>query len=223
MRTKITIDGHDAALILLAAGSSTRMGATGKKEFLKMCGAEKGAVISVAANVFFKSAHFSTVAIAYPKGELDNAKKAFYSSKETSEIAKGLNVIFVPGGDTRQKSVLLALKAIEKNCKKNGADLPDTVLIHDGARPFLSSGLVKAILKAAKKYGAAAPALEPVETQKEIDSQKKNRAPFGAKEFGRRTDSARISILEDSAISHRRAKGRSCIYRRHGNLGQIFT
>lgn len=173
MRTKITIDGDDAALILLAAGSSTRMGATGKKEFLKMGGSQKSAVISVAANVFFKAAHFSTVAIAYPKGELNNAKKAFYSSKETSEIAKGLNVIFVPGGDTRQKSVLLALKAIEKNCKKNGANLPNEVLIHDGARPFLSSALVKATLKAARKYGAAAPALEPVETQKEIDSHKK--------------------------------------------------
>ncbi len=177
MRTKTTIDGRDAALVLLAAGSSTRMGATGKKEFLKMGGAEndsqKSAVISVAANVFFKAAHFSTVAIAYPKSELREAKKAFYSSKETSENAKGANVIFVQGGDSRQKSVLLALKAIEKNCKKIGADLPTTVLIHDGARPFLSSALVQETLKAARKYGAAAPALEPVETQKEVDSHKK--------------------------------------------------
>lgn len=161
----------------MAAGSSTRMGATGKKEFLKMEDAEnysqKSAVISVAAGVFFKAAHFSIAAIAYPKGELREAKNAFYSSKKTSELAKDVSVIFVPGGDTRQKSVLLALKAVERHCKKSGANLPDTVLIHDGARPFLSSALVKATLKAAQKYGAAAPALEPVETQKEIDSRKK--------------------------------------------------
>ena len=46
-------------------------------------------------------------------------------------------------------------------------------MIHDGARPFVSSTLVRKTLKAAQKFGAAVPALEPVETQKEIDSKKK--------------------------------------------------
>lgn len=172
-----TIDGHDTALVLLAAGASSRMGATGKKEFLEIDDTEsdsqKSAVISVAASIFFKAACFSMVAIAYPKGALNETKKAFYSSPKTSALAKNAEVIFVPGGETRQESVFRALNAIEKNCKKNGANLPETVLIHDGARPFLSSALVQATLKAARKYGAATPALEPVETQKEIDSRKK--------------------------------------------------
>ena len=177
MRTTTTIDGRDAALVLLAAGSSSRMGATGKKEFLKIDDTEsdsqKGAVLSVAAKVFFKTKSFSTIAITYQKNELRETKKAFYSSKETSELAKNSNVIFVRGGETRQKSVFRALKKIAESRKKNCGDLPQIVLIHDGARPFLSSALVQATLKAARKYGAATPALEPVETQKEIDSHKK--------------------------------------------------
>lgn len=177
MRTMTTIDGRDTALVLLAAGSSSRMGATGKKEFLEIYDTEsdsqKSAVISMAAKVFFKAVHFSTVAIAYPKGELKETKRAFYSSPKTSALAKNSDVIFVSGGETRQESVFRALKAIEKNRKNGGANLPKTVLIHDGARPFLSSALVQATLKAARKYGAATPALEPVETQKEIDPRKK--------------------------------------------------
>ncbi len=172
-----TIDGRDTALVLLAAGSSSRMGATGKKEFLEIDDTEsdsqKSAVISVASKVFFKAACFSTVAIAYPKGELTETKKAFYSSPKTSALAKNSEVIFVTGGETRQESVFRALKKIAERRKKSGAVLPKTVLIHDGARPFLSSALVQATVKAARKYGAATPALEPVETQKEIDSSKK--------------------------------------------------
>lgn len=157
-----------AALVLLAGGSSTRMGKLGKKEFFPLDG---GTVLSCAAAAFLKTNLFSTVAVAYPSGELAATKKAFFALSVNSDFSESEKIIFVQGGETRQESVLRALRSIKKNCKQN--EMPQTVLIHDGARPFVSSTLVRKTLKAAQKFGAAVPALEPIETQKEIDSKKK--------------------------------------------------
>ena len=184
-RTTTSTKTKIAALAIVAAGSSQRMGGLGKKEWLPLNG---GSVLSEAALVFLKTKLFSTVAVVYPKNDLAAAKKAFYKNPQVVEFSQGVNVIFVPGGDTRQESVFKALKAIEragKNCsqslksprakslqakKSAAASTPRAVLIHDGARPFLSQALVKKTLQAALKYGASVPALEPVETQKETDS-----------------------------------------------------
>ncbi len=173
-----------AALALVAAGSSQRMGGLGKKEYLPLNG---GSVLSEAAIVFLKTKLFSTVAVVHPPKGLAAAKKAFYQNPLVQDLAQGVNVIFVSGGATRQESVCKALTAIKKAADKNGsqakksprgkslqaqkaAAAPRAVLIHDGARPFLSQSLVKKTVAATLKYGAAVPALQPVETQKEMDS-----------------------------------------------------
>ena len=146
------------------------MGSLGKKEYLPLNG---GSVLSETALVFLKTKVFSTIALVYPKGGLADAKNAFYKNPQTQELSQGVNIIFVQGGSSRQESVFNALKAIDRAAKKAGATPPRAVLIHDGARPFLSQALVKKTLASALKYGAAVPALEPVETQKEIGSGSK--------------------------------------------------
>jgi len=70
----------------------------------------------------------------------------------------------VPGGATRQDSVRLGLAAL--------AALPSPprlVLIHDGARPFVSPALVARASAAAEQNGAAVPALSVSDTIKEVD------------------------------------------------------
>ena len=127
--------------------------------------------MSEAALVFLKTKLFSTAVVVHPKNGLVAAKKAFYKNPLVAELTQGSNVIFTPGGKTRQESVLNALKALDKACKKPQAQKPPRlVLIHDGARPFISQSLVKKTVAATLKYGAAVPALQPVETQKEMDS-----------------------------------------------------
>jgi len=156
----------------VAAGSSSRMGELGKKEYLPLNG---GSVLSEAALVFLKTKMFSTLLVVHPKNGLAAAKKAFYKNPLVAELSQGVNVIFTSGGDTRQQSVFNALKALEK-AGINGSQAlkpPRLVLIHDGARPFISQSLVKKTVSAALKYGAAVPALQPVETQKEMDSSSK--------------------------------------------------
>lgn len=164
-----------AALILLAGGSSQRMGALGKKECMPLDG---GTVLSAAASVFLKTDLFSHIIVTY-----NNAgdKKAAAANKAAVRAAlfkddavrlaaekAAVKVKFASGGQSRQESVLKALKALKAAGFEKGI-----VLIHDGARPFLTKTLVKKTFSAAKKDGAAVPALQPVETQKEIDSSGK--------------------------------------------------
>ncbi len=159
-----TEKNDELALILLAAGSSTRFGTGQKKEYLKLNG---GTVLSNAADVFLQVADFSTVLVTFPKDETEEtAKNALFESDIVKNAHKnGVRFLFVCGGKTRQESVFFALKKLpSETC---------IVLIHDGARPFVSQKIVKDTIEAAKTFGAAAPAIPPVDTQKKIDKDKK--------------------------------------------------
>ena len=70
----------------------------------------------------------------------------------------------VPGGATRQASVRAGLDALR------GA-APELVLIHDAARPFLSSDLITRAIAAAKAHGAAVPAVAITDTVKKVDER----------------------------------------------------
>lgn len=64
------------------------------------------------------------------------------------------NIIFVPGGDTRTQSV------------KNGLDAvtAEYVLVHDGARPFVTSDLIRRVMDATVAFGSAVPCLSVTDT-----------------------------------------------------------
>ena len=165
-------NNEELALILVAAGASARIGfdKTGtkiKKEYLPMNGST---VLSCAAKAFLSTLNFSTVVVTFPSSEsredlAENeakAKEALFADDFVKNYKA--NFIFIPGGQTRQKSVLEALEAIEDKA-------PDTslVFIHDGARPFLKAETVELTYRAALEFGASVPGLQPVETQKKID------------------------------------------------------
>jgi 2-C-methyl-D-erythritol 4-phosphate cytidylyltransferase/2-C-methyl-D-erythritol 2,4-cyclodiphosphate synthase len=75
----------------------------------------------------------------------------------------GLDVLPpVFGGATRQASVRAGLEALS-------ARGPDLVLVHDAARPFASADLITRAIAAARKTGAAIPAIAIADTVKTID------------------------------------------------------
>ena len=47
--------------------------------------------------------------------------------------------------------------------------MPDLILIHDGARPFITERVILNVVEAAAEYGASVPGITPIDTQKEID------------------------------------------------------
>ena len=88
-------------------------------------------------------------------------------NKDDKEEIKGfkmkypkLNTI-VSGGNTRQKSVFIALKNIRKKRIKTRNDI---VLIHDAARPFLENRIIENCILHLKKYDGVFPALNTDDT-----------------------------------------------------------
>ena len=155
---------HTCFLILAAAGSSTRMGIGGKKEYLTL---NSGTVLSESAAIFLKSAHLEAIVVTIPFGEELHAHDAFFADKDMTSLLGSTKLFLIQGGDTRQQSVFNALKKIKAEfC--NAAD--SIVLIHDAARPFVTSKIIKDTIEATELYGAAVPAVTPTDTQKEIAS-----------------------------------------------------
>ncbi len=73
----------------------------------------------------------------------------------------------VIGGATRQDSVRAGLAALSAR----GADPDDLVLIHDGARPFVSGAVIDRAVAAAARFGAAVPGCQIFDTVKGIDGE----------------------------------------------------
>src|SRR6202007_1284415 len=65
-------------------------------------------------------------------------------------------------GATRQASVHAGLEAL-------AAEKPDIVLIHDAARPFVTSAVISRAIEAAGRTGAAVPTIAVTDTIKQVD------------------------------------------------------
>jgi 2-C-methyl-D-erythritol 4-phosphate cytidylyltransferase len=76
---------------------------------------------------------------------------------------------FVPGGATRRASVFNALCLLESYER-----VPAIVLIHDGARPWVSPSLIRRVIDGAREHQAVIPLMPITETPKETDT------PLGA-------------------------------------------
>ncbi len=159
------MSSNQIALIIVAAGSSTRMGNQIKKEYLPL-GNET--VLSKVALTFLKTNKINSIVIVVPKNDKQKAKTLIAKSTELSDLLKKLEIIpsFIIGGSSRQKSVFNALEFLNSL-----QDKPDYVLIHDGARPFISLNLAIASCNFTIKYGASVPAITPIDTLKEVDSK----------------------------------------------------
>jgi len=147
------MDSGQIAAIILAAGSSSRMGGV-KKEFAKLPNGET--VLACSVRVFSSLAE--NIIIVVPQNCEAQAKDALPAELKENQNNK---INFVKGADTRRGSTLNALRAL---LPFN----PRYVLIHDGARPFISNEAAANLIDAVKKYGAVIPVLEITETPKEL-------------------------------------------------------
>jgi len=78
----------------------------------------------------------------------------------------------VPGGERRQDSVGAGLAAVTRLFREDGGTPQpyEWVVVHDGARPLLTPGLISRGLEAARSVGAAVAALPAIETVKTVDA-----------------------------------------------------
>lgn len=105
----------------------------------------------------------------------------------------------VPGGSSRQESVRLGLESL---VTLN----PDSVLIHDGARPFVDGGIVTRVLTALAEHPGAVPALPVNDTVKRAEA---NVITNTVDRTGLwRAQTPQGFLFADILAAHRRAAGR---------------
>lgn len=139
------------AAVITAAGSSARMKGGGKKEFSLLKGRT---VLERAVLPFVLSEEFQVLAVTFPAGREEEMKKAL----------KHINfpILYVQGGATRQESVRHALEVLD-------AHRPDLVLIHDGARPFVTEELIRRVSEETIRRGNATPVVPSVSAMKVLN------------------------------------------------------
>jgi 2-C-methyl-D-erythritol 4-phosphate cytidylyltransferase/2-C-methyl-D-erythritol 2,4-cyclodiphosphate synthase len=147
-----------SAILVVAAGRGSRVGAARPKQYLRLAGR---ALLSHTLDRLLLADRAARVLVVIHPDD-----RAFYDDA-VANLAPGATARVlpaVPGGASRQDSVRAGLAALA------GLETPpDLVLIHDGARPFPTAGLIERANAAAARNGAAVPGFLVTDTIKEVD------------------------------------------------------
>jgi 2-C-methyl-D-erythritol 4-phosphate cytidylyltransferase len=147
--------------IILAGGTGSRLqGYRKPKQFLPL---GKCSLLGHSLRAFQNSKKVSKAVLTLPKEHW----------KEGCALVQregfGSFVSCVEGGKTRQESVWKALEWLQEN------DVPDIVLIHDAARPFVTKSMIEKSIRIAMQYGAVEVVVPTIDTIIESDGKKVSR------------------------------------------------
>jgi 2-C-methyl-D-erythritol 4-phosphate cytidylyltransferase len=129
---------RDIAVIIPAGGTGRRMGSRLPKQFIRIGGEP---ILLHSLRVFERMAAVRQIIIAVPREHLLRTQRLVQKGKCRKVTA------IVEGGRERQDSVRTALEWVVGS--------PELVLIHDAVRPLVSPVVVKGVIEAARRWGAA--------------------------------------------------------------------
>lgn len=140
-----------ADAIVVAAGSSTRMG--GPDKLVAQIGGRP--LLAWTLDALARSTTVARIVVVTAAAKIPEIAGAAWLPDRVSAV--------VAGGARRQESVAAGVAAL--------ADGPQhgVILVHDGARPLVSAELVDAVARAAAVHGAAIPVLPVVDTLKRVE------------------------------------------------------
>jgi 2-C-methyl-D-erythritol 4-phosphate cytidylyltransferase/2-C-methyl-D-erythritol 2,4-cyclodiphosphate synthase len=142
--------------IIAAAGRGERFASSKNKIFSVLCGAP---IVTRTALAF--GSLVDNIIVVGRAEELDELKDAILPFWE-KDFAK---IGFVAGGESRQESVLNALREIDD------PDPNSLALVHDGARPLVSKEIIERCIDSVNKCGSAVAAIPVFDTLKRVDSR----------------------------------------------------
>jgi 2-C-methyl-D-erythritol 4-phosphate cytidylyltransferase len=137
------------AAVVVSAGTGQRLGAD--KTFLDLGGKP---VIAWSLDILQGSGAINSIVLVLHKNSLDRGKKLVTERGWSKVIA------VCEGGRLRQDSVRNGLERVKHS---------QYVLVHDGARPFLTNKLIDDGIEAVRQTGAAVAAVPVKDTVKEVD------------------------------------------------------
>ncbi|MSO97370.1 MAG: bifunctional 2-C-methyl-D-erythritol 4-phosphate cytidylyltransferase/2-C-methyl-D-erythritol 2,4-cyclodiphosphate synthase [Rhodospirillaceae bacterium] len=144
--------GHTCDVIVVAAGRGQRFGSHNPKQYAHLAGKP---VLRWSLEAFAGHPRIRRVLPVIHPDDRDE----FLAGNS------GLTLMDpVSGGTTRQESVLRGLDALS-------ADAPNFVLIHDAARPGVSSALIDRVIDGLGQAPGVVPALPVADTLKRVDAQ----------------------------------------------------
>lgn len=135
-----------AAAVVVAGGSGRRFGGPVRKQYLEIGGVP---VLLRAVRPFLDHPRIASVVVVLPAEDVADPPRWLAD----------LPVTIVAGGEERGDSVLHGLQAVAVDA--------DRVLIHDGARPFVSADVIDRVLDA---DGGAIAAVPVTDTIQQVDA-----------------------------------------------------
>ncbi|MDP4094542.1 MAG: 2-C-methyl-D-erythritol 4-phosphate cytidylyltransferase [Bacillota bacterium] len=148
-------DGRFVSAVVVAAGQGTRMGMDINKQYLNISGKP---VLARTLEAFEFTEEIKEIILVV------NEKDIIYCKQKIVEKYRFTKVkALVCGGETRQISVYRGLCEVAPGC--------DIVLIHDGARPFVSENEILSCIDTAYEFGACTIATPVKDTIKLADSE----------------------------------------------------
>ena len=142
-------------VVIVAAGTGSRMNMGINKQFIKLEGKE---IIAYTIEKFYNNSNIEDIVVVVKEDESE------FFKKEILDKYNFKNVKIAYGGKERQDSVYNGLKLLDEKC--------DVVFIHDGARPFVSDKIIDKSIEEAKEHKAIVVGVPVKDTIKVIDNDK---------------------------------------------------
>lgn len=136
--------------IIPAAGQGKRIGAGINKQYLLLA---KMPLLLHTLQVFQKEPLIDEVVLVVGKDEVSQCKQELVDKYGLFKVRS-----ILPGGKERQDSVYQGLQALSPDCR--------WVVVHDGARPLLTSEVLCRTIKTAREYKTAVAAVPVKDTIK---------------------------------------------------------
>jgi 2-C-methyl-D-erythritol 4-phosphate cytidylyltransferase len=140
--------------VIVAAGEGKRMGGSARKQFARVGGKP---MIAYTLEVFEALDLVDHMVVVVPRDSTEWVREEVieaYGFKKVHAV--------VGGGEARQQSVYNGLKGLK--------DKTTIAVIHDAVRPLVSEALLRRVIDAARKTGAAITAVPARDTVKQVES-----------------------------------------------------
>ncbi|AUN12829.1 2-C-methyl-D-erythritol 4-phosphate cytidylyltransferase [[Clostridium] sordellii] len=141
-------------VIIVAAGTGSRMKKDINKQFIKLDNKE---IIAYTIDKFYINNEIDDIVVVIKKDEED------YFKENILEKYNFKNIKIAYGGEERQDSVYNGIQKLDKNC--------EVVLVHDGARPFVTEEIINNSIQEAKKHNAVVVGVKVKDTIKVVGEE----------------------------------------------------
>lgn len=144
-------------VIIVAAGKGIRFGSPLRKQYHDL---DSMPVLSHTLNAFNRNTQIQDIFLVIPASDVDYCQQHIISPCSFKK-----KIHMVPGGSTRQQSVINGLNAVKNKTTSLSRTI---VLIHDGVRPLIRSEVIERCIKGTVKYGACIPCIKIADTVKSV-------------------------------------------------------